>query len=278
MLITIVGVGLLSYPRISHYLAELNGSRAIQVYSEAVSQFSEEELEDALDEAKLYNENLTGTPVHDPFIEGTGMAMPEDYFRVLNVDSVMGYLEIPKIGVYLPIYHGTSEEVLVKGVGHLEGSTLPVGGEDRHCVLTGHTGLIHARLFTDLIELEEGDMFYLHVLGETLAYKVDLIKVVEPQVSDDLKRTGKGDDFCTLLTCTPYGINSHRLLVRAARTEYIPEVYTAIETNSKSTIDALVTAAALVTIVVMEAIIFAVLFVLRKNRIQRRSYLHLRYV
>jgi sortase A len=271
IVITLLGIAVLAYPKISNYFAEKNGSQAIQEYSEAINEYSDKELKDAWDAATEYNETLTGSPVHDPFLEGSGMAMPENYSKVLDLGGIMGYVEIPKIGVYLPIYHGTSEAVLDKGVGHLEGSTMPIGGPGTHSVLTGHTGLIHARLFTDLVELKEGDMFYVHVLGQTLAYKVNQIKVVEPHNTEDLRRTTQADDYCTLLTCTPYGINSHRLLVRGARTDYIPDVKENIVQTAGSSVDRMVFAAGTITLVVMETIIFIVLFMIRKKRRRERE-------
>ena len=133
-------------------------------------------------------------------------------------DGMMGYIEIPEIDIYLPIYHGVSEEVLSKGIGHMPNSAFPIGGEGNHAVLTGHTGLPSAKLFTDLTELEEGDRFYIHILDLVLCYTVDQIKVVLPNEGQDLSIV-PGKDYCTLVTCTPYGINSHRLLVRGIRTD-----------------------------------------------------------
>ena len=171
--------------------------------------------------AREYNENLAGDPVHDPFVVGSGYALPTNYTSVLNIsdDGVMASVEIPKIGVNLPIYHGTSEETLTKGVGHIQSTSLPIGGKSTHSVLTGHTGLPSAELFTKLDLLKENDIFYIHVLDEILTYKVYEIKVILPDEIDEL-RVVNDDDLLTLVTCTPYGINSHRLLVKARRTEY----------------------------------------------------------
>lgn len=170
-----------------------------------------------------YNENLSGDPVKDPFVRGSGYALPENYDDVLNVDGVMGYIEIPKIGVKLPIYHGTSEEVLERGAGHIESTALPIGGAYRHSVISGHRGLPSAELFTRLDEMELGDIFFIHVLGQRLAYEVDQITTIEPTELDSIMPI-PDRDLVTLLTCTPYGINSHRLLVRGSRTEYVPEI------------------------------------------------------
>lgn len=271
LLLLILGAGAISYPFISNYLTEKNGSYVIDSYSEDVAKASEQELKDAWDEAVKYNENLSGSPAHDPFIEGSGMVMQDNYMEVLALDDVMGYIEIPKIGVKLPIYHGTSDEVLHKGIGHLEGSSLPVGGPDTHTVLTGHSGLSSAKLFTDIRELEVGDLFYIHVLGETLAYEVDRIKVVEPNRTEELDRV-IGEDMATLLTCTPYGINSHRLLVRGSRTEYVPEVAESIEQRtglSQSDRILLITAGASAGAVIV-MIIIALVVKRRINKKRRR--------
>ena len=221
-IIFLLGFGVLSYPTISNYLSQKNGSFVIQDYAAALVEMDEESIEAEWDKAVKYNESLAGQPVHDPFIEGSGMAMQDNYNEVLTLNETMGYVEIPKISVELPVYHGTSNEVLQKSVGHLEGSSMPTGGAGTHSVLTGHTGLTNAKIFTDLVELEKGDLFYIHVLGKKLAYQVDQIKVIKPDTTDDLKRIDD-KDYCTLLTCTPYAINSHRLLVRGERIEYIPD-------------------------------------------------------
>ena len=226
----VLGLGLLAYPLLSSYISAKQTAQVSAEYSSAVEGFSEEQIQAEWDEAVKYNENLSGSPAHDPFIEGSGMAMTDNYDEVLDLTEVMATIEIPKIGVVLPVYHGTSTEVLKTGIGHLEGSSLPVGGKDTHCILTGHTGLPTARLFTDLTELEVGDRFFLKVLGKTLAYEVDQVKVVEPDDKSDLKRVA-GQDYVTLLTCTPYGINSHRLLVRGHRVDYAENDENAIVAN-----------------------------------------------
>ena len=167
LIFIIVGGCIFLYPNVSNYFAEKNQTEAIREYSEAVSNFNQEKIDEELQKAQTYNENLSGEPVHDPFVEGSGYAMPKNYKEVLNIaeDGVMAYVEIPKISVYLPIYHGTSSEVLEKGVGHIESTSLPIGGQSTHSVLTGHTGLPSAELFTRLDELVEGDIFYIHILN-----------------------------------------------------------------------------------------------------------------
>ena len=268
VLVLLLGLGALSYPALGNYLAQKNGSQAIQNYDETIGDLTPQDIDALWAAAEEYNESLTGTPVHDPFLENSGMALPDDYFGVLNVRGVMAYLEIPRIGVHLPIYHGTGEEVLHKGLGHLEGSTLPVGGVPRHSVITGHTGLSQAKLFTDLRELGEGDMFYVHVLGKILAYRVDQIKVIEPQVGEDLGRF-EGHDYVTLLTCTPYGVNSHRLLVRGERVELDPVLRESI-VPARSSIDTLAIMAAGLTGTVMLTLII-ILRVRQRPYVARRA-------
>ena len=266
IILVLLGAGVLLYPSVSNFLSERNGSEAIREYNQKVDDYDEATLRALWDEAELYNENLTGSPVHDPFLEGTGIAMPENYRALLDLDGVMGYIEIPKISVYLPIYHGTSLQVLNMGVGHLEGSTLPIGGKSRHSVLTGHTGLTNARMFTDLTELEVGDQFYIHILGQTLAYQVDQVKTIEPNITSDLGRF-VDKDYCTLLTCTPYGVNSHRLLVRGERVDYIPAVKDAIEPVASSSTDKLLFRAAVIASVVMlGGILVTIVIVWRRKK------------
>jgi len=260
----LLGAAVLAFPSASNYFAERNGSQTVQTYADKVLQLGDAEREAAWQAAEEYNQSLTGQPVHDPFLEGSGMAMGTNYEQLLNVDGIMGYIEIPRIGVSLPIYHGSSDSVLQKGAGHLEGSTLPIGGPSRHAVIVGHTGLTTAKLFTDLHELGQGDLFYIRVLDTTLAYEVDQIKVIEPQVTEDLVRF-EGKDYVTLLTCTPYGVNSHRLLVRGERVEYRPDVRDAIERLDGSAIDRMVLWAAVGSAAVMGALVVVVI-VARKRR------------
>ena len=228
----IVGTGIFLYPSISNYFAEKNHVEAIRNYDKIVAGIGEDSIKKEKEKAQTYNENLSGDPVHDPFVFGSGYALPENYKEVLNLseDGIIGYIQIPKILVDLPIYHGTSEEVLEKGVGHIQNTSVPIGGNSTHSVLTGHTGLPNAELFTRLDELVVGDIFYIHVLNDILTYKVYEIKVVLPDNIDELRITS-GEDLVTLVTCTPYGVNSHRLLVKAERVEY--EDY--IENNGNTT-------------------------------------------
>lgn len=215
VIIFMTGLGIASYPFISNMVAQRHASQVVKDYETNVEEMDEEKIDAMKEAAKKYNEQLSNVVSVDDENNEQG----ESYVDLLNIGESLGYITIPKINVNLPIYNGTSQDVLSKGVGHMEQSSYPLGGESTHCVLTGHRGLPSAVLFTDLDKLEIGDEFYLHVLDEILAYKVDQIKVVEPNESGDLEIID-GKDYCTLVTCTPYAINSHRLLVRGERTEY----------------------------------------------------------
>ena len=232
----ILGVGIFLYPSISNYLAEKNHIDIIRNYDNLIVKINEEKINEEKEKARIYNENLSGDPVHDPFVIGSGYALPENYKEVLNVsdDGVMGYVEIPKISVYLSIYHGTSDEVLEKGVGHIQNTSVPIGGNSTHSILTGHTGLPNAELFTRLDELGIGDIFYIHVLDDVLTYKVFETKVILPDKIDEL-RILNGKDYVTLVKCTPYGVNSHRLLVKAERVEYEEYSVTKSTTDEEGT-------------------------------------------
>lgn len=225
------------YPWISNYLYEKSASSEIVTYDQEADRAGEDRVKEMLKEAYRYNEELAKSHVKltDPFMEKEKNSELKRYSEILCVSSngVMAVVEIPCIDVNLPVYHGTTNEVLEKGIGHLEGSSLPIGGTGTHAVLTGHTGLSSAKLFTDLTELKKGDLFYIHVLGEILAYEVDDINVVLPEDTGKLTIL-PGEDHVTLLTCTPYGINSHRLLVRGTRTEYIEEKRQEKRTDIKS--------------------------------------------
>lgn len=264
ILLSLTGIGVIAYPFVSNYLNQKNATEAMESYDQELEKLSQEQLAAALRDAQIYNENLTGQPAHDPFIPGSGVVMPDNYYQVLGIDETMGKVEIPKISVNLPIYHGTSEQVLQRAVGHLEGSTLPIGGIGTHTVLTSHTGLTHAKLFTDLTEMEVGDEFYIHVLDQTLAYQVDQVKVVEPSDTEDLA-TVNGQDYCTLLTCTPYGVNSHRLLVRGKRIPYNPKkVQKAGMTKEQN----LMLKAAIITASIM---LLLIILTYARNKYQERS-------
>ena len=212
VLMLVLGLGIMLYPTISNWYNELTGSHAIQEFKETLEDQSEQEMAEQRVMAEAYNATLRN--------EGSAVECPYDYNDIMDFgNGMMGYIEIPIIDVYLPIYHGVSETVLSKGVGHMSKTAFPIGGEGNHSVLTGHTGAPSAHLFTDLNQVKEGDVFYIYVLNETLAYEVDQILVVLPDEVDDILPI-PGKDYCTLVTCTPYGINSHRLLVRGHRVEY----------------------------------------------------------
>lgn len=220
-----IGVSLMIYPYIANYLFENRKDSIIESYEKEID--DGEDYSEEFEKAVKYNETLaTGhVQLHDPFSEDIKGLSSKDYESVLNIDGteVMGYINIPSIDVMLPIYHGTNSDTLEKGIGHLEGTSVPVGGTSVHTVLTGHTGLSNAKMFTDITEMEEGDIFVIGVLDRKIAYKVDQIKVVEPYEISDLGIIS-GKDYCTLVTCTPYGVNTHRLLVRGERTEYVEDM------------------------------------------------------
>lgn len=216
--VMIVGICLLAYPSFADYWNSFHQSRAVMIYAENVASMNEEDYEKILEEARAYNEELAESGIKWTMTEEE----KEAYQNQLNVsgDGIMGYIKIQKIDVMLPIYHGTDEKILQTSIGHLEESSLPAGGESSHCMLSGHRGLPSARLFTDLDKLREGDTFTMTILNETLTYEVDRIWIVEPEDLSHLV-IEDGKDYCTLITCTPYGINTHRLLVRGHRIDNV---------------------------------------------------------
>ncbi len=221
VLLVLISIALVCYPFISNYLMSLNHQSDIVVYDDEIKNTDSEKLEKLYNEAVEYNKSLLGNVIiTDPFDPNFEPSKDYEYESLINLngDGIMATVDIPKISLSLPIYHGTSKEVLEAGAGHLQNTSLPVGGENTHCVVTGHTGLSSAKLFTDLNLLEENDVFYINVLGKKLAYKVCKIYVVEPDDTKTLRVYG-GEDLVTLITCTPYGVNSHRLLVRGTRIE-----------------------------------------------------------
>ncbi|MEG1176717.1 MAG: class C sortase [Ruthenibacterium sp.] len=211
-LIFVLGVAVLLYPVVSALLSKVTATATVNAYQAAVSAIDTDARDAMLSAARSYNAKFADG-VRPPPFDGADSAAAKEYQALLNVDGIMGYLEVPAIKIYLPISHGVGEDALQKGVGHLPESSLPVGGGGTHAVLSAHCGLPSARLFTDLDQLQVGDDFFVHVLGQTLAYRVDHIQVVLPEDVRAL-RVVPGKDYVTLLTCTPYGINSHRLLVR----------------------------------------------------------------
>ena len=216
----LTALGLTLYPLISNYVNQKYASEIQTAYQELIQQRDDSILQETKQPAVAYNLAITpGTA--DAYSEESLLSAAEDYDDQLDIagNGIMGYVEIPKIQVNLPIYHGTDAEVLDRGVGHLLGSSLPVGGENTHTILSGHSGMASQKMFTDLEQLTQGDMFYLNVLNETLAYHVTEINTVLPYETD-LLGIVPGEDLCTLITCTPYGVNTHRLLVRGSRIPY----------------------------------------------------------
>ena len=216
----LTALGLTLYPLISNYVNQKYASEIQTAYQELIQQTDDSVLQEAKQRAVAYNLVITpGTA--DAYSEESLLSAAENYSDQLDIagNGIMGYVEIPKIQVNLPIYHGTDAEVLDRGVGHLLGSSLPVGGKNTHTILSGHSGMASQKMFTDLEQLTQGDVFYLNVLNETLAYRVTEINTVLPHETD-LLGIVLGEDLCTLVTCTPYGINTHRLLVRSSRIPY----------------------------------------------------------
>ena len=218
----LVGAAIMLYPAYSYLYNEYKNARTAAEYQEAVDASDENELAEVMAAAKAYNKSHRVNVISDPFgEEGDAATIDEEYDALLRKpgDEVMAYLDIPKIGQQLPVYHGSSNKVLEKGIGHLRGTSLPVGGKSTHSVVSGHRGLPSSKLFTDLDQLEVGDKFFFHVLGENLAYQVEKIQVVEPKQIDALA-IQPDRDLATLVTCTPYGVNTHRMLITGHRVPY----------------------------------------------------------
>ena len=220
-LVFLAGAGVFLYPTVSDMWNQYRNARLVSRYDEAVTDLSDNEYEKLWNEAKEYNAEHPVNSIVDAFGEKDDYVLTQPYDQVLdpNGEGLMGSIEIPKINAKLAIYHGLSKTVLEKGVGHVEGTSLPVGGKSTHAVLAAHRGLPSAKLFTDLDQMKKGDIFILHILGKNLAYKVDQIRTVLPEETGELDIV-EGEDHVTLVTCTPYGVNTHRLLVRGIRTKY----------------------------------------------------------
>ena len=248
------------YPVISNVMNSSKAGVVINDYSSNVASNTVNKNEVLIEEARNYNKNLSTINIVDAFTNPKENES-EEYKSILNIDNngMMGYLSIPKIDIKVPIYHGTSNEVLQKGVGHLEGSSFPVGGESTHSVLSVHSGLPSARLFTDLNQLKVGDMFYIYIVDQVFAYKVGQVLVVEPADVDALDLQ-KGEDYVTLVTCTPYAVNTHRLLVRGTRVEYSPEVLESISVEKKLGSDDIILYSSLfiVFIILLLVVIFSI--------------------
>ena len=218
----VVALGLLLYPLVGELLSEKYHSDVETAYTAAIEDTDDAELTAQREAAEQYNAMLSGATI----TEGGASAPPLAYAQQLTVGGVMAYVDIPKINVYLPVQHGTDADTLEKSVGHVVGTSLPVGGSSTHAVLSAHSGMASSKLFSDIDQLAEGDTFYIHVLGDTLAYKVDTIHTVLP-TDTSLLQIEDGKDLVTLVTCTPFGVNTHRLLVRGHRIPYTPEQATA---------------------------------------------------
>ena len=271
-LVLVVAFAVLLYPTVSSYVNEKNGSKVVSNYDAESVRLSNAEKEKMLEDARAYNkEMLSNIDLIDPFSQGE-TNIDERYENLLNMDGsgMMGYIRIPKIKVEIPIYHGTSESVLQAGVGHFWGTSLPVGGESTHTVLTGHRGLPTKTLFTNMDKLVEGDVFYIKVLDETLAYKVDQILTVLPEETEALSIV-PGKDYATLVTCTPYAINTHRLLVRGHRILY--EEAVKIEKNTSTGIElSFTTKVLIVTLgIIFIGLIIAMLYSLYDKRRRKKK-------
>ena len=268
ILMIVLGLGMILFPLISNQVNKIQYQKVIGTYDDKIVQNSETENNQMLTEAREYNSSISTTDIIDVF-QNPVQTNSTEYLSILNVDDngMMGYISIPKIDVRIPIYHGTSSDILQKGVGHLEGSSFPVGGESTHAILSAHRGLPSSRLFTDLDQLEEGDIFYIYVLNEVLAYQVDQILVTEPSETEALKIVD-GKDYVTLVTCTPYAINTHRLLVRGERIEYNKQVEEqTVEDRSLSTADIILYISLIIAILlIIIAVIVSVRHKKNKNR------------
>lgn len=223
LLVFVVGLGISLYPLISDFYYRYLASQEVVAFQTAVREMTDEDVEERLKLAHAYNDSLVAGNLTDPYTDEEKQAGRAEYARMLEVHEKIGHVQIPKIGIDIPVYAGTAEVVLQKGAGHLEGTSLPVGGNSTHTVITAHSGLPKAKLFTDLHDMEIGDKFYFHNIGGVMAYQVDNILVIEPDDFSELL-VAPGHDYATLLTCTPTGVNSHRLLVRGHRIEYVPAV------------------------------------------------------
>lgn len=263
VIMMIAGLSLLLYPSFSDFWNSKRQTEAIYSYSQVVSTIDDEKYEEIWANAIAYNQDLLNRD--NAFILTDEQKAA--YMEQLNVflTNTMGFIEIPSIDCKLPIYHGTDESVLQIGVGHLDWTSLPTGGSSTHCVLSSHRGLPSARLFTDLDELAENDIFMLHILDETLTYAVDQVKIVEPDETDDLLIV-EGKDYCTLVTCTPYGINSHRMLVRGKRTDNPEEVATVRVTADAVQIEPIIVAPLLAVPVLLVLFVGLLIPKPKKNR------------
>ena len=261
ILIFVLGLMIAIYPIISNYYYTVENNNQVKDFQEAVAEMPSKEVLERIDLAKAYNDTLDPSRLADPYTEREKKGV-ENYARMLEVREKIGYIDVPKINQQIPVYAGTSEDVLQHACGHLEGTSLPIGGKDTHAVITAHRGLPQVKLFRDLDKMEVGDLFFFTNVKETLAYKVDQILVVEPWDFEPVLVV-EGKDLMTLLTCTPYMINSHRLLVRGHRVPYVTEVKEEIERakfNYKS----------LIVPGIVLAVVMVIIFLYIRHRRRRR--------
>ena len=259
ILITLIALGFLLYPSFSNYINNKFAVSTISDYTEKINNVKDEEVDYLIKNINKYNYDL---------FNGTAENQLPDYLNIHQGD-VLGYIEIPSINIKLPIYYGTSVDILKKGVGVLDGTSLPVGGENTHSVLSAHTGLANQKLFTDIDKLKDGDVFYLHILKKDLAYKVNQIKVVHPDEIDELKISDE-KDYVTLLTCYPYGINTERLLVRGERTDLSPsnveQVQKEISTFNHSNENLILIVIILISVLIIIFLLFLIMKFKGKNK------------
>lgn len=272
LLVLLVAFAVLLYPTYSRYLNEKNGSKVVSEYDEKSVKLSHAEKEQMLADARAYNQEMLGNiDLIDPFSQ-TEPEVDERYESLLNVEGsgMMGYVKIPKINVELPIYHGTSESVLQAGVGHFQGTSLPVGGDSTHTVLTGHRGLPDKTLFTNMDKMEVGDIFYIKVLDATLAYEVDQILTVLPEDTEALSIV-PGQDYATLITCTPFAINTHRLLVRGHRIPYEEANKKEPDTEIKPELSFTTKVLIVTIIVIFIGLVGAIIYYIRDRKRRKQS-------
>lgn len=269
ILIFLLGFLIFSYPFISQKFYEIKAKDEVIEFKKAKDEIDEKELERRMELARIYNQTLDPSIISDPYDEKVKEAKA-DYARMLEVHEMLGHIEIPKIAIDIPIYAGTSDEVLENGAGHLEGTSLPIGGSSSHTVITAHRGLPDKLLFRYLNQLTEGDIFYIHNIKETLAYKVDKIQVVEPTNFDPILVVEK-KDYATLLTCTPYMINSHRLLVRGERIDYTQAIDDGSANTPRIRPDFFQ-----LFLVLMPILLFTILTYIREKRRQKKIKMEVR--
>lgn len=269
ILLFLIGLSLLLYPTVSNYINEKNSSRVISLYDSTVEQASHSETTEWMKQAENYNETLYHTPsaFYNP-------SLISGYYDALDITGtgIMGYIYIEKLKVQIPIYHGSSDLVMQVGVGHIEGTSLPVGGESTHCVLTAHNGLPSSKLFTDLEQMELGDSFVITVLDRMLTYEVDQIHVVYPDEFEDML-IEPDKDYCTLLTCVPYGINTHRLLVRGVRTSNPVEEMVIFVPNEAFRVDTIVVASVLSVPFLILLFVTAIILYKKQSKQQKERML-----